>query len=74
MNIQVYITDEHYDLSYNRMRLHFIDAAIWATRYCASYRRFDIQDVSDASLVCDQIAMYEFADEKEALMFRLKWS
>lgn len=55
------------------MRLYFIDAAIWATRFCPSYKRFDIQDVADQSLECDQIAEYEFSDEKDALLFKIKW-
>lgn len=69
----VYLTDENSKLDYNYQRLYFIDAAIWATKFCSSYKSFDIQDVSDASLVCDQIAAYHFEDPKEALMFQLKW-
>lgn len=74
MSIKVYLTDErHYDLSYNRMRLYFIDAAIWAVHNCRSYKKFNIQDASDHSIDCDQIAEYVFTDEKDVLMFKLKW-
>jgi 6-phosphogluconolactonase/glucosamine-6-phosphate isomerase/deaminase len=72
--IKVYLTDEHHhDLDYNRMRLYFIDAAIWATKHCPSYKRFDIQDVADHSIVCDQIAEYEFTDERDVIWFKLRW-
>lgn len=75
MSIRVYLTDEHHpNFSYDRMRLHFIDAAIWATRFCSSYKRFHIQDVADNNYFYDQIAEYEFTDERDALMFRLKWA
>jgi hypothetical protein len=74
VNIKVFITDEnHPNFSYDRMRLYFIDAAIWATRFCSSYKRFHIQDVSETSDLHDQIAEYEFADERDALMFTIKW-
>jgi len=55
------------------MRLYFIDAAIWATKHCPSYKRFDIQDVADHSIVCDQIAEYEFTDERDVIWFKLRW-
>ncbi len=71
--IRVYLSDEGRDLDYNRMRLYFIDAAIWATKHCASYRKFDIQDVADHSDTCDQIAEYQFEDERDVLAFKLKW-
>lgn len=73
MSYKVYIYDKNHNLSYNQMRLYFIDAAIWATRYCNSYKRFDITEVSDVSLECDQICEYEFLDEKDALMFKIRW-
>jgi hypothetical protein len=72
--IKVYLTDEHHpDLDYNRMRLYFIDAAIWATKNCPSYKRFDIQEVADHSPTCDQIAEYEFTDEQDVTWFKLRW-
>lgn len=74
MSHKVLILDKNHNLSYNMMRLYFIDAAIWATRHCPSYVRFDIHEVSDRSLECDQIAEYEFSDEKDVLMFNLRWA
>ena len=71
--IKVYLTDEGRDLDYNRMRLYFIDAAIWATKFCPSYKRFDITDTADVSPLYDQVALYEFADERDVLAFKLKW-
>jgi hypothetical protein len=72
--IKVYLTDEGRDLDYNRMRLYFIDAAIWATKHCPSYSRFDITDTADVSPFYDQIAEYEFGDERDVLAFKLKWT
>lgn len=71
--IKVYLTDQYHDLDYNRMRLYFIDAAIWATKHCPSYVRFDIQEVSDFSPIWDQIAEYEFTDERDVTWFKLRW-
>ena len=72
--IRVYLTDEHRsDLDYNRMRLYFIDAAIWATKNCPSFKHFDIQDVADHSLTCDQICEYIFTDERDVTWFTLRW-
>lgn len=72
--IKVYLNDERHNFDYNRSRLYFIDAAIWATKHCASYVHFDIQDVSDHSLIYDQIAEYEFTDPRDVFMFKLRWS
>lgn len=73
--IRVYLTDEnHSDLSYEGMRLYLIDAAIWATKHCASYVKFDIQDVSDVSLIWDQVAEYVFTDQRDVTLFKLRWS
>ena len=45
----------------------------WAEEHCVSYRGMHIQDVSDVSLLWDEIAAYRFADEQDALIFKLKW-
>lgn len=55
------------------MRLYFIDAAIWATKYCNSFKHFDILEVSDVSTAYDQICEYEFTDERDVFMFKLRW-
>lgn len=71
--IKVYLTDERHNFDYNRSRLYFIDAAIWAVKHCPSYVRYDIQDVGDHSAVYDQIAEYEFTDERDVIWFKLRW-
>ena len=72
--IKVYLTDECHNFDYNRSRLYFIDAAIWAVKHCPSYVRYDIQDVSDYSLIYDQVAEYEFTDERDVTWFKLRWN
>jgi hypothetical protein len=70
MKTIVKIHNKDYDLSYNAMRLYFIDAAIWAVKNCKSYRSFKIQEIGDTIQVCN----FVFADKNDALLFRLKWS
>lgn len=70
---KVYLTDERHNFDYNRSRLYFIDAAVWAVKNCPSYIRYDIQDVADHSLTCDQIAEYQFTDERDVMWFKLRW-
>lgn len=71
----VILTDQqHVDLGYDRIRLHFIDAAIWATQHCVSFLHFDILDVSDCSFLCDLMAEYKFQDAQDASWFRLRWT
>ncbi len=72
--IKVYLTDERHDFDYNRSRLYFIDASIWAVKHCPSFKNFDMQDVSDHSLIYDQIAEYEFTDPRDVLWFKLRWA
>jgi hypothetical protein len=45
----------------------------WCLAHCHSYIWFDITDVSDASGLWDEIASYWFHDEKDAVMFTLKY-
>ena len=45
----------------------------WAADHCESYRGYRVQDVSDASLVWDEIAEYLFESEVDEVLFRLKW-
>lgn len=69
--IVVYLDDSK--MNYNSAMSYFDDAGAWATRQCQSFIDYHVQDVSDASLVCDQVAEYRFRDPKDALMFELKW-
>jgi hypothetical protein len=70
--IEVYLTDERFG-NYDQARLHFIDASIWALNHCRSFAGFDIQDVSDVSLMWDQVAEYRFTDERDVTFFKLIW-
>ena len=45
----------------------------WCLAHCKSYVWFDVTDVSDASYLWDSIAAYYFHDEKDAVMFTLKY-
>jgi hypothetical protein len=70
--IEVYLNDR--DLSYDFAEQHFLNADLWAREHCASYRGHDVQDVSDFSYQHDLIALYFFEEERDALLFRLKWA
>lgn len=71
--IKVYLTDANHQLDGNQMRLYFIDAAIWATKHCPSFKHFDILETSDVSYEFDQVCEYEFTDERDVFMFKLRW-
>ena len=45
----------------------------WCLAHCKSYTWMDVTDVSDASGLWDEIAAYWFHDEKDAVMFTLKY-
>jgi hypothetical protein len=45
----------------------------WCLEHCKSYVWFDVTDVSDASYLWDEIASFWFHDEKDAVMFTLKY-
>ncbi len=70
MNTTVIIHDKDHEFNYNSMRLYFIDAAIWAVQHCKSYKSFKIREIGETK----QMANYLFEDERDALLFRLKWS
>lgn len=69
--VTVYLDDRNqtYDLAY----LRFIDAALWAQDNCGSFVTYSIQDVSDHSIMFDQVAEYSFRKESDAIFFKLKW-
>jgi hypothetical protein len=69
--VTVYLDDRNqdYDEAYNR----FIDAGLWAQDHCASFVTYSIVDVSDHTLLFDQVAEYAFRDEQDATLFSLKW-
>ena len=68
----VYLNDAK--MSYEKAQIYFVDADLWAKGQCQSYIGFHVQDVSDVSYQYDNIALYLFKDEKDALMFQLKWA
>lgn len=67
----VYLSDT--GIASNQTEEHFAEAAAWASRQCASYIDYHVQDVADISYTNDFIAQYGFNDPKDALLFELKW-
>jgi hypothetical protein len=45
----------------------------WCLAHCKSYVWFDITDVSDNSYLWDEIAAFYFTDERDVMMFTLKY-
>ena len=45
----------------------------WCLAHCQSYIWFDVTDVSDVGYQWDEIAAFYFHDERDALMFKLKY-
>ena len=70
--VDVLLTDQGID--YKDTEQHFANIDAWAQKYCPSYVGYHVQDVSDFSYYYDEIACYQFNDEKCANWFRLKWS
>jgi hypothetical protein len=72
MTFQVYISDpapNGYD--YNQAFYDAMDA--WAQKHCDSYIGYEVVDVMDVSAVWDEIGEYQFREERDALLFTLKW-
>ena len=70
--ISVLVTDSG-SANYEHNAEYFGAINEWAADHCASYRGYRVQDVSDASLVWDEIAEYLFDSEADEVLFRLKW-
>ena len=45
----------------------------WARTHCHSFVWMEVSDVSDVNLHWDELACYYFGDERDALMFKLKY-
>ena len=45
----------------------------WALAHCQSFVWMDVSDVSDVSYQWDELACYYFGEERDALMFKLKY-
>ncbi len=69
--IVVYLNDT--GIAYEKAEEYFAEAGAWASRQCASYIDYHVQDVSDVSLTNDFITAYHFTDPKDAMWFELKW-
>ena len=70
--IEVYLNDAK--LSYDFAEQYFFNAACWALEFCPSYKGHTVQDVSDVSYIYDNIALYLFESEGDAMMFKLRWT
>lgn len=71
---KVYLSDRRLNnLDYDRARLHLIDAAIWATKNCTSFKQFNIANVYVETPLREQIATYEFSNKQDAMWFTLRW-
>lgn len=68
---EVYLTDQKLD--YYLAQEKFQQAGEWAKEFCASFLGYRVQDVSDVSYLYDQVALYRFDEERDAVFFRLKW-
>ena len=68
---EVYLNDAKID--YDFAEQHFQNVNLWAVEHCPSYQGYDVQDVSDFSYHYDYVAQYLFDDEKDAMIFTLKW-
>jgi hypothetical protein len=67
----VYLDDRN--MRYEEAYKHFADVARWAQENCSSFVGYDVQDVSDVSLIFDNVAEYKFRNNKDVVLFTLKW-
>lgn len=70
--LEVLITDANSG-GYEHNRFYFSTLDLWAQKQCPSYLGYDVVDVSDNSLLWDEIASYKFGKEKDVAWFQLKW-
>ncbi len=70
-SIKVYIVDT--GVPYDQAEEYFAEISAWATRQCATYINYHVQDVTDLSDTNDFIAEYRFGNPNDALLFQLKW-
>ena len=67
----VYLNDDN--IPYELADEYFKEAADWAKTQCSSFLGYTVQDVSDVSLQWDNIAEYNFGNEKDVIFFQLRW-
>ena len=70
---KVILTDNKYN-DYYLNRVYFKEATEWAIKQCPSFLNVEVIDVSDVSGQWDQLAEFEFSDEKDVTMFLLRWA
>jgi hypothetical protein len=66
---QLLITDSRLE----ELGVRPVDIKRWCQKNCASYLWMDEQDVSDVSVQWDYIYCFYIWDEKDVLLFTLKW-
>ncbi len=71
---KVYINDSHNTQGYDYLPEYWNRMSQWAQEHCSSYQGYDAQDVSDVSLQWDEVAEYRFLDQRDAMLFELKWN
>lgn len=69
--LAVYLVDDN--LTLEQSWDYYAAADIWARENCTSYIGYDVQDVSDVSYDYDTIARYVFDNDRDVVMFTLKW-
>lgn len=68
---EVYLNDAR--MNWDESEIYFHNANVWARENCESYVNYNVQDVSDVSYVYDNIGLYLFREEKDVMIFKLKW-
>lgn len=72
--VDILITDEK-SPDYYKNTEYFAGIDRWAQDTLGSkYLGYHVQDVSDASLIWDEIACYSFTDDQSANWFKLRWT
>ena len=69
---RIYITDPHpQGHGYNQEAYEQMDQ--WAQVHCESYTGYSVTEVSDVSTQWDEVGEYIFREERDALVFSLKF-
>jgi hypothetical protein len=61
------------DRDWNDAQDEFSDMQYWANKNCKSFVAMTLHDVSDVSIYYDLVAEFSFRDDKDAMLFKLKW-
>jgi hypothetical protein len=68
---KVMLTDEKFEYRYAQQI--FKERESWAREHCPSFVDMEVVDVSDYTMMYDQIATYSFNDAKDAFWFTTAW-